>query len=137
MARVQNSPPCITARRGGCAINKMSRSLLCWRRRGGFPCVFRSENHPGLAVTDAPRYFLDRSATPRCCDARRGVLHCCDSFADSLNGAFFLESTDSGGHFLGHRACASRTALQFTAQCFPFDSHRFAVLYLITHCYKD
>src|SRR5262245_30636668 len=36
MAGLQNSPPCITARRGGCAINQMSRSLLCWRRRGWF-----------------------------------------------------------------------------------------------------
>ena len=32
-----------------------------------------SENHPGLAISGASRYFLDRSATPPCGDARRGV----------------------------------------------------------------
>src|SRR6185295_5478978 len=32
-----------------------------------------SENHPGLAISGASRYFLDRSTTPPCGDARRGV----------------------------------------------------------------
>ena len=30
-----------------------------------------SENHPGLAISGASRYFLDRSATPPCGDGRR------------------------------------------------------------------
>src|SRR5437870_2465626 len=32
-----------------------------------------SENHPGLAISGASRYLLDRSATPPCGDARRGL----------------------------------------------------------------
>jgi len=68
-----HSPPCITARRGGCVINKMSRSHRNRRRRGGFLLCSQSENHPGLAVADAARHFIDCSATPPCGDARRGI----------------------------------------------------------------
>src|SRR5262247_3872128 len=44
-----NSPPCITARRGGRAIKKISRSVRCPRGRGGFPIETRKENHPVCA----------------------------------------------------------------------------------------
>src|SRR2546425_9546719 len=33
----------------------------------------QSENHPGLASAEASRHFIDRSATPPCGDARRGI----------------------------------------------------------------
>src|SRR5215510_11403801 len=33
-----------------------------------------------------PRYFLDRSATPPCCDARRGLLHSCDTSRNQRKG---------------------------------------------------
>src|SRR5437899_4783494 len=33
------SPPCTTARRGGCVINKISRSHRSRRSRGGFPSI--------------------------------------------------------------------------------------------------
>src|SRR5258705_11488395 len=37
MSRAGHSPPCITARRGGRAIKKISRSIRRSRGRGGFP----------------------------------------------------------------------------------------------------
>src|SRR5437899_12103885 len=50
--RRANSPPCITARRGGCVTNQMARSHRKRRSRGGFPSrSFHSENHPGLAIS--------------------------------------------------------------------------------------
>src|SRR6185295_8123229 len=73
-SRERHSPPCITARRGGCVIKKMSRSDRSGRSRGRFP-LHPSENHPGLALSGASRYLLDRSATPPCGDARRGVAY--------------------------------------------------------------
>src|ERR1051326_771913 len=61
------------ARRGGCVLNKMSRS----HRKDAAGVVFlfssQSENHPGLAAADTSRHFIDRSATPPCVDARRGI----------------------------------------------------------------
>ncbi|PYS54289.1 MAG: hypothetical protein DMG13_08915 [Acidobacteria bacterium] len=35
--------------------------------------LFSSENHPGLAVSGGFAIILDRSATPPCGDARRGI----------------------------------------------------------------
>src|SRR5260370_14171340 len=40
------SPPCITARRGGCVFNKMSRSHRSRRSRGGFPFVLNRKTTP-------------------------------------------------------------------------------------------
>src|SRR5437588_8256809 len=40
------SPPCITARRGGCVINKISRSHQSRRSRGGFPFVLNRKTTP-------------------------------------------------------------------------------------------
>ena len=37
MFQTGHSPPCITARRGGCVIKKISRSDRSGRSRGGFP----------------------------------------------------------------------------------------------------
>jgi len=44
--------PLLASPQGGVAarLNKKSRSYLVPRRRGGFPCCFQSENHPGLAI---------------------------------------------------------------------------------------
>src|SRR5262249_14100140 len=42
------SPPCITARRGGCVIKKISRSHRSRRSRGGFPFCSQSEKPPRL-----------------------------------------------------------------------------------------
>src|SRR5215813_2569920 len=67
------SPPCITARRGGRAINKMSRSL-CDREAG---VVFRlrtkRKTTPSASVLVASRHFINDAATPPCGDARRGM----------------------------------------------------------------
>ena len=62
-----HSPPCFTARRGGCVTKKISRSHLSGRRRGGFPFVRDRKTTP------SSRSFHDRSATPPCGEARRGM----------------------------------------------------------------
>src|SRR5437773_9834679 len=53
-----------------------------------------SENHSGLAISGCLRYFLNRSATPPCSDARRGI---------ALDSNFFTASPSpllrQGGEF--------------------------------------
>src|ERR1051326_3434861 len=60
----------ITLSSAGLAWGATLAFLTKW---GGFPLCSQSENHPGLAVADASRHFIDRSATPPCGDARRGI----------------------------------------------------------------
>jgi hypothetical protein len=54
-----------------------SASAIARSRNSGFLICSQSENHPGLAVADASQHFIDRfidrSATPPCGDARRGM----------------------------------------------------------------
>src|SRR5205085_7163538 len=50
---------------------------------GWFSFCFQSENHPVRANAEASRYFLDRTATPPCGDARRGVSLDSNSFTPS------------------------------------------------------
>ena len=80
-----DSPPCITAaerkrgsaqpqkRRGGCASQKISRSVRRSRSRGGFPIEDEAENHPGCVSFGGFATFIDDAATPPCGDARRGM----------------------------------------------------------------
>src|SRR5207237_6523006 len=67
--------PLLASPQGGVAArsNKKSRSYLVPRRRGGFPFRPQSENHPGLAISGGFAKSFDRSATPPCGDARRGM----------------------------------------------------------------
>src|SRR5207247_7138964 len=67
--------PLLASQQGGVAapIQKMLRSLLSGRSRGGFPFVFNRETTPASRSADASRYFIPRSATPPCRDARRGI----------------------------------------------------------------
>src|SRR5438093_3907815 len=51
---------------------KISRSHRNGRSRGWY-LWFPSENHPGFAISGCFAMFLDRSATPPCGDARRGL----------------------------------------------------------------
>src|SRR5205823_8621689 len=51
---------------------------------GWFSFCFQSENHPVRANAEASRYFLDRTATPPCGDARRGVSLDSNSFTPSM-----------------------------------------------------
>src|SRR4029079_16307941 len=51
----------------------MLRSHISSRRRGGVHCRFDRKTTPSSREADASRYFLDRSATPPCGDARRGI----------------------------------------------------------------
>src|ERR1700758_5483486 len=69
----EDSPPCITARRGGCVIN-IDREATKADADG---VVFRScgwKTTPSSLSKVAARHFTDRSATPPCGDARRGAL---------------------------------------------------------------
>src|SRR2546423_969501 len=43
------------------------------KQPGWFSVCSQSENHPGLASAEASRNFIDRSASPPCSDARRGI----------------------------------------------------------------
>ncbi len=67
--------PLLASPQGGVAapIQKMLRSLLSGRSRGGFPFVFNRETTPASRSADASRHFIPRSATPPCRDARRGI----------------------------------------------------------------
>src|SRR5262249_40439058 len=67
-----NSPPRITARRGG-GVTKKWREASWSMPLGWCSLSHRPEHHPALAKADATRYFLDRSATPPRGDARRGI----------------------------------------------------------------
>src|ERR1051326_5583122 len=71
---VADSPPCITARRGGCVINKMSRSYRNRHSRAGFPLCFQSDNHPGLAVSGGFARFYDSLGHPSLRSCKEGNL---------------------------------------------------------------
>src|SRR5690242_4244940 len=82
-----DSPPCITARRGGCVIKEILRSHRNRRSRGGFPLCSQPENHPVLALVEASRLLFCRSATPPCGDARRHLRLCVNiEFHDPFTG---------------------------------------------------
>src|SRR5262245_18060574 len=82
------SPPCITARRGGCVIKKISRS----DRFDAAGVVYRQKTKrkttPASHTADASQYFLDCSATPPCGDARRGLWRSILFFSSLLGGDF-------------------------------------------------
>src|SRR5262245_39250259 len=71
--KMAHSPPRITARRGGRAIKKVSRSIRSSRGRGGAPIAGTRNNHPGGVHKEASRFFLGDAATPPRGDARRGI----------------------------------------------------------------
>src|SRR5437867_13350815 len=67
------SPPCITARRGGRAIQKISRSIRLSRGRGGFPMNPKGKPPRLRLLRWLRQIFFDDAATPPCSDARRGI----------------------------------------------------------------
>src|SRR5262245_43835482 len=69
-----NSPPRMTASRGGGVIKKWCEASL-WTPPGWCSLSHRSEHHPVLAKSGCCAIFLDRSATPPRGDARRGIRH--------------------------------------------------------------
>src|SRR5437870_3500751 len=64
---------------------------------GWFSFCFQSENHPVRANAEASRYFLDRTATPPCGDARRGVSLDSNSFTPSMTTATVLPDYITAG----------------------------------------
>src|SRR6266568_4889309 len=76
------SPPCITARRGGRAIKKISRSIRRsprsasaqpQERTGWFSDENKRKTTPSRSASVASRKFLDDADTLPCGDARRGI----------------------------------------------------------------
>src|SRR5689334_5623293 len=68
----KSSPPCITARRGGCVIKKFREATKADAAGVVFLFVFIRKTTPASPSVDASQCFLNRSATPPCGDARRG-----------------------------------------------------------------
>src|ERR1051326_1152735 len=68
-----HSPPCITARRGGCVINKSREATETDADGVVFLVVLNRKTTPASRSAEASRDFIDRSATPPCGDARRGM----------------------------------------------------------------
>src|SRR5207249_5120190 len=66
------SPPCMTARRGGCVNKKNSAKPPKPTQPGWFSFCSHRDTTPASRTADASRYFLDHSATPPRGDARRG-----------------------------------------------------------------
>ena len=71
--KMANSPPRITARRGGRAIKKILRSIRFSRGRGGVPIDGTRNTTPAPSIKEASRHFLGDAATPPRGDARRGI----------------------------------------------------------------
>src|SRR5207253_10642715 len=73
------SPPCITARRGGCAVKIRSREATLFRADGVVFLIglafapLNRKTTPASQSADASRNLFNRSATPPCGDARRGM----------------------------------------------------------------
>src|SRR5438309_11401666 len=66
----RNSPPCITARRGGRAIQKISRSIRLSRGRGGFPMNPKGKPPRLRLFRSLRQIFFDDAATPPCRGAK-------------------------------------------------------------------
>ncbi len=66
-----DSPPCITARRGGCVIKNYRAAT----KADADGVVYRSHDRKTTpsSRSKVAEHFIDRSATPPCCDARRGT----------------------------------------------------------------
>src|ERR1051326_8187546 len=69
-----DSPPCITARRGGRAINKMPRSVRDREAGVVFRLRTKRKTTPAASVSVASLRSIDDAATPPCGDARRGMF---------------------------------------------------------------
>src|SRR5258705_11564584 len=78
--RARYSPPCITARRGGCVIKKNVAQRPKRTQPGWFSFCIHRKTTPASRSAEASRYLLDRSATPPCGDARRGMA-CLETWA--------------------------------------------------------
>jgi hypothetical protein len=68
-----HSPPCITARRGGCVINKCCEATETDAAGVVFLFVLNRKTTPASRSAEASRGFIGRSATPPCGGARRGI----------------------------------------------------------------
>src|SRR5213593_2377908 len=81
--QLSSMPPCpakrcgtwqgITARRGGRAIQKISRSIRLSRGRGGFPMNPKGKPPRLRLLRWLRQIFFDDAATPPCGGARRGI----------------------------------------------------------------
>src|SRR5213083_3227924 len=100
------SPPCITARRGGRAIQKISRSIRLSRGRGGFPMNPKGKPPRLRLLRWLRQIFFDDAATPPC----GGALLCPTSFAghggiEDTGGKAEVPSLDKEGWLRPLREC--------------------------------
>src|SRR5262245_60479414 len=66
--------PLLASPQGGVAASSKKYCEATETDAAGVVFLFcRSENHPGLAVSGGSATFINRSATPPCSDARRGI----------------------------------------------------------------
>src|SRR5438093_12711724 len=68
----RHSPPCITARRGGCVIKNFAEPPK-QTQPGWFSFWIHRKTTPSSLSAEALRYFFDGSAIPPCVAARRGI----------------------------------------------------------------
>src|SRR5206468_5025778 len=99
--------PLLASLQGGVAapIQKMLRSLLSGRSRGGFPFVFNRKTTPASRSAEASRHLFNRSATPPCSDARRGICQ------PTTFGHFFHSSSRAPTEFV---ACCLRHSFRLS-----------------------
>src|SRR5215470_16267286 len=78
--------PLLASQQGGVAERSRKYRGASADREAGV--VFRSKRArkttPSAPAKEASRHLIYGAATPPCCDARRGVLHSCNSFTSSV-----------------------------------------------------
>src|SRR4030095_1096775 len=110
----------LLVRRGGCAVMKMSRSVLVPRRRDGqkrpqtrIPKHFGRSTTPSAPSEDASRYFLDVASTPPHgggeCRVRHEIGHLLvevpSDFADTMTEMTAKERSQSHAFGISHLGC--------------------------------
>src|SRR4249919_4153373 len=71
---IERDSPLLASPQGGVAASSRKfRVATEFDAAGVVYLLFSSENHPGFAISGGFAIFLDRSATPPCGHARRGL----------------------------------------------------------------
>src|SRR4249919_1135167 len=71
---IERDSPLLASPQGGVAASSRRFRVATELDAAGVVYIlFSSENHPGFAISGGFAIFLDRSATPPCGDARRGL----------------------------------------------------------------
>ena len=91
--------PLLASQQGGVAERSRKYRGASAHREAGV--VFRSRHArkttPSAPVKEASRHLIYGAATPPCSDARRGILHSCNSFTPSITDRFLLIQRNTRG----------------------------------------